>query len=217
MVHKINKKIVGYKVLGANTMEKDTANTAQLEEVHEQLKRGYELLGTTYKIETSAATNHAVYVTINDMVLNEGTENERLCPYEIFINCKCMENFQWIIALTRLISAIFRKGGNIEFIVEELENIFDPRGGYWKRSKYIPSLVAEIGMVIRGHLISRGIIQEVELTETVKQVIEEKRKAIEENNEFPPSAVLCSKCNHKSMVLLDGCMTCLNCGDSKCG
>ena len=121
--------------------------------MHEQLERPDQLAGSTYKIKTPLS-DHALYVTINDIVLNPGTEHELRRPFEIFINSKNMEHFQWIVALTRIISAVFRKGGDVAFLVEELHSVFDPGGGYLKRGgKHVPSLVAEIGTVIEDHLI----------------------------------------------------------------
>jgi hypothetical protein len=138
-----------------------------------------------------------------------------------------MEHFQWIVALTRIISAVFRKGGDITFLVEELKAVFDPRGGYWKPGgKYMPSLVAEIGDVIERHLRAIGMLPDAELDARQLKLIQEKRAEYESRTQqngqstsggFPEGATLCSKCHTKAMILLDNCMTCLNCGDSKCG
>jgi hypothetical protein len=158
MPQKISQKIVGYKVIGHN--EKNVDQVAQptpekmtqdVESMHEALKRPEMLFGTTYKIKTPQS-EHALYITINDMVLNEGTEHEVRHPYEIFINSKNMEHFQWVLALTRLISAVWRKGGDACFLVDELKAVFDPKGGYFKKGGvYMPSLVAEIGCAIESH------------------------------------------------------------------
>ena len=132
--------------------------TADVIQMHEQLERPEQLAGSTYKIKTPLS-EHALYVTINDIVLNPGTEHELRRPFEIFINSKNMEHFQWIVALTRIISAVFRKGGDVAFLVEELHSVFDPGGGYLKRGgRHVPSLVAEIGTVIEEHLITIGIM-----------------------------------------------------------
>ncbi len=149
MVKKINQKIVGYEVLKDDEPEqaaaaapaevKDDDNIVHL---HEKLKRPEMLLGSTYKVKTPLS-EHALYITINDVVLNPGTKHELRRPFEIFINSKNMDHFQWIVALTRIISAVFRKGGDVTFLVEELRSVFDPRGGYFKKGgRYMPSLVA---------------------------------------------------------------------------
>jgi serine/threonine protein phosphatase PrpC len=161
------------------------------------------------------------------MVLNMGTEHEERRPYEVFINSKNMEHFQWVLALTRVISAVFRKGGDVTFLVEEMKAVFDPKGGYFKKGGiFMPSLVAEIGHAIESHMKYIGLIKTEEMSDHQKQFLAEKRKEFEgkhdsdsanEDNTFPEKAVLCAKCSTKAMVLLDGCMTCLNCGDSKCG
>ena len=136
----------------------ETRPTADVIQMHEQLERPEQLAGSTYKIKTPLS-DHALYVTINDIVLNPGTEHELRRPFEIFINSKNMEHFQWIVALTRIISAVFRKGGDVAFLVEELHSVFDPGGGYLKRGgRHVPSLVAEIGTVIEDHLIKIGLV-----------------------------------------------------------
>ncbi|MGL6176122.1 MAG: NrdJb, partial [Vibrionaceae bacterium] len=141
----------------------------------------------------------------------------------IFINSKSLEHYQWIVALTRIISAVFRKGGDCTFLVEELRSVFDPRGGYWNKGKYVPSLIAEIGNVIEQHLLEIGMLEPKE--GILQQVISKKAVAADEKKAspasqesgFPVHAVLCNKCHQKSVVIKDGCQTCLNCGDSKCG
>ena len=122
--------------------------TATVIRMHEKLERPEVLVGSTYKIKTPIS-DHAMYVTINDIVLNEGTEYEQRRPFEIFINSKNLDHFQWIVALTRIISAVFRKGGDVTFLVDELKAVFDPRGGYWQPGgKFMPSIIAELGYVI---------------------------------------------------------------------
>jgi hypothetical protein len=199
---------------------------AEVIRMHEKLERPEKLLGSTYKVKTPVS-EHAMYVTINDILLNEGTEYEIRRPFEIFINSKNLDHYQWIVALTRIVSAVFRKGGDVTFLVEELKAVFDPRGGYWKPGgKFMPSLVAELGEVIEKHLISIGLMHKEELDEHQKKLVEEKRaefaarsaqKDAFANNEFPEGAQLCAKCNTAAVVMMDGCMTCLSCGDSKCG
>lgn len=225
MTFKIDKKIVGYKVLSkpGESEPKQDEERKQLESMHENLERPEVLLGSTYKIKTPQS-EHALYITINDIVLNPGTPHEERRPYEIFINSKNMEHFQWVLALTRVISAVFRKGGDACFLVEELKAVFDPRGGYFKKGGiFMPSLVAEIGYAIESHLKHIGMLKPDMLSDEHKQFLEEKRREFEvrhgssEDEEFPEQAVLCAKCSTKAMVLMDGCMTCLNCGESKCG
>jgi hypothetical protein len=158
------------------------------------------------------------------LVLNAGTEHEQEHPFEIFVNSKNMEHFQWILALTRVISAVFRKGGDATFLVDELKQVFDPQGGYFKKGgKFMPSLVAEIGDVLDRHMRRIGLITEEALSEAHLALIAEKREAATNSSEesedasYPPGAQLCQKCFTNAMVMMDGCMTCLSCGDSKCG
>ncbi len=228
---KIESKIVGYEVVKKQEPAAAPPGRAPAEgnvvHMHEKLERPELLEGTTYKIKTPLS-DHALYVTINDIVLNPGTEHERRRPFEIFINSKNMDHFQWVVALTRVISAVFRKGGDVTFLVEELHSVFDPRGGYFKKGRYIPSLVAELGDVIERHLKRIGLIPTETLDEHQRRFIEEKYRALkartatgEETNhtdpDLPADALLCTKCSVKAVVKMDGCLTCLNCGDSKCG
>jgi hypothetical protein len=222
---KIEKKIIGYKVARDEPELDETKEKAEVIQMHEKLERPTALQGNTYKIKTPAS-EHALYITINDIILNPGTEHELRRPFEIFINSKNMDHFQWIVALTRIISAVFRKGGDVTFLVEELRSVFDPRGGYFKKGgRYVPSLVAEIGDIIECHLKEIGLLQDCGLDELQKKHVEEARAKFEaanadsagsETGGFPDNAQLCKKCHTKAVVQMDGCMTCLNCGDSKC-
>jgi len=221
---KIEGKITGYEVV-----KKDEAKPAESNVVHmhEQIERPDILLGSTYKIKTPL-TEHALYVTINDMVLNPGTPHEKRRPFEIFINSKSMDHFQWVVAMTRVISAVFRKGGDVTFLIEELRSVFDPRGGYFKKGRYTPSLVAELGDVIECHLKMIGLIKIEVPDEHQQKFLAEKRAqhdsraaiasdSKDDQGSFPSDAQLCAKCSTKAVIKMDGCMTCLNCGDSKCG
>ncbi|HUW54973.1 MAG TPA: NrdJb [Rhodanobacter sp.] len=249
---KIEKKITGYSVVKpedkvaapkATAAAPKEAPTAEVIQMHESVERPETLVGSTFKIK-SPLFEHALYVTINDIVLNAGTPYELRRPFEIFINSKNMDHFQWIVALTRVLSAVFRKGGDVTFVVEELKAVFDPRGGYFKAGGvYMPSIVAEIGGVVEQHMKNIGLIHDPEMDEATRKLIAEKRAAFEqasakknsdvgahpvrdpaatasndtESNGFPPGATLCQKCNTQALVLMDGCQTCLNCGYSKCG
>jgi hypothetical protein len=253
MTVKIEKKIVGYSIadtapkkdmveneelpLGAADASIDNQQEVSdnVVHMHEKLQRPEMLVGSTYKIKTPLS-EHALYVTINDIILNPGTEYERRRPFEIFINSKNMDHFQWIVALTRIISAVFRKGGDATFLVEELRSVFDPRGGYFKKGgKYMPSLVAEIGDAIECHMKMIGMIKADEMDDCVRDHLQAKRAeydsksgvsegrtennqvAEEDASDFPPDAQLCQKCHTKAVIKMDGCMTCLSCGESKCG
>ena len=245
---KITKKIVGFSVNkndDASAAPVATAapvsKTADVIQMHETLERPHKLIGSTYKLKTPEhVSSHAMYITVNDIILNEGTEHELRRPFEVFINSKNLEHYQWIVALTLIMSAVFRKGGDITFLVDELRSVFDPRGGYWNKGKYSPSIVAEIGDVIERHLIDIGMLKGAEMDEHQKQLIADKKAELEaksapandslsdgasatasENSggeeSWAANATLCAKCNNKAVVLLDGCQTCMNCGDSKCG
>jgi hypothetical protein len=229
---KIDKKIVKYRVRKPDEKPAEAAKPAPVKEsakvvrLTEELQRPEMLIGSTYKIKTPVS-DHAMYVTINDILINEGTEHEQRRPFEIFINSKNLDHYQWIVALTRVISAVFRKGGDVTFLVEELKAVFDPRGGYWQPGgRFMPSIIAELGYVIEKHLQFIGLLKPAGLDEHQKKLVAEKRAEFEakqkqtdafSKSHFPEGAQLCSKCSTAAVVMMDGCMTCLNCGDSKCG
>ena len=190
MAIKISRKIKGYSVQKPEDAKKDAVPAvapvavaatpdSNIVQMHEKLERPEVLIGSTYKIK-SPLVEHAMYVTINDIVLNPGTEYELRRPFEVFINSKNMDHFQWIVALTRIMSAVFRKGGDVTFLVDEMKAVFDPRGGYFKAGGlYMPSIVAEIGSVVEEHLKSIGMIVDPELSDGQRALIAEKRAAYE--------------------------------------
>lgn len=230
MATKIDKKIVDFKVVKDEPEVVEPVKPVEPEKMHENVERPDMLLGSTYKIKTPLS-EHALYVTINDVILNQDTDHETRQPYEIFINSKSMDQFQWVVALTRVISAVFRKGGDVCFLVEELKAVFDPQGGYFKKGgKFMPSLVAEIGDAIESHMKMIGLIKDDGPDEHQRKLMAAKRAEYETKREaaaescdddagtsFPEGAQLCKKCHTKATIMMDGCMTCLNCGDSKCG
>lgn len=241
MTIKISKHIAGYEVVRPEEQlaaqqkaaaEKEERTSAKVIRMTEKVMRpeGMEALeGSTYKIKTPL-DDHAMYVTINDIILNAGTEHEQRRPFEIFINSKNMDHFQWIVALTRLMSAVFRKGGDVTFLAEELQAVFDPKGGYFKPGgRFMPSIIAEIGDVIAHHMRKIGLMEKEELSEQQKLILNQKRAEAEslitiapvadagEDGSYPASATLCNKCNTKAVIVMDNCATCLSCGYSKCG
>lgn len=197
MTVKIDKKIKGYCVVPPEDKASGTQPAAtgsvprqmveaetvrdNVIQMHEKIERPDVLIGSTYKIK-SPLVEHAMYVTINDIVLNAGTEHELRRPFEIFINSKSMDHFQWIVALTRIMSAVFRKGGDVTFLVEEMKAVFDPKGGYFKAGgMYMPSLVAELGSIVEDHLKTIGMLHDPEMSEHQRALIAEKRRAYEEH------------------------------------
>lgn len=201
MAVKIDQKIKGYAVVSAEDKEKAVAGasiarataeaelpTADVIQMHERIERPEVLIGSTYKIK-SPLVEHAMYVTLNDIVLNAGSEHEQRRPFEIFVNSKSMEHFQWIVALTRIMSAVFRKGGDVTFLVDEMKAVFDPKGGYFKAGGvYMPSLVAELGAIVEDHLKSIGMIHDPEMSAAQRAHIAEKRAAYEQRSKKNPDA-----------------------------
>ncbi len=171
----------------------------------EPLDRPSELEGNTYKIKWPDS-EHALYITVNDVVIGGHRR-----PFEVFINSKNMEHFAWTVALTRMISAVFRRGGDVSFVVEELKAVFDPRGGAWMKGKYIPSILAAIGGVIEQHMIATGFIagEGMGLKSDPQQVQVVGLDA--------PRGPACPSCGQYDMRMVEGCMTCASCGHSKCG
>ncbi len=187
--------------IAALVVEMETADVVYLSE---PLERPAALEGQTYKVKWPA-TEHALYITINDVII---LGHRR--PFEVFINSKNMEHFAWTVALTRMISAVFRRGGDISFVVEELKAVFDPRGGAWMGGKYIPSILAAIGAVIEQHLIATGFIAGEGLGLKIDPQVE--AVAV---GERPRKS--CESCGSYDLRMVEGCMICGGCGNSKCG
>ena len=172
--------------------------------INEPLSRPEALEGQTYKVKWPDS-EHAIYITVNDLLLNGHRR-----PFEVFINSKNMEHFAWTVALTRMISAVFRRGGDVSFVVEELKAVFDPRGGAWVDGKYIPSILAAIGGVIEHHMISTGFIAGAGMglkVDPQAEVINLKQSR----------GASCSSCGQFDLRMVEGCITCGSCGYSKCG
>ncbi|KPQ04964.1 MAG: adenosylcobalamin-dependent ribonucleoside-diphosphate reductase with TSCPD domain NrdJ2 [Rhodobacteraceae bacterium HLUCCA12] len=171
----------------------------------EPLDRPEALEGQTYKLKWPVS-EHAIYITINDVIVGGHRR-----PFEVFINSKNMEHFAWTVALTRMISAVFRRGGDVSFVVEELKAVFDPRGGAWMQGRYVPSILAAIGGVIEEHLVRIGFIEGAGLG------LKSDPKARAAIMGQGARGKACPACGAYDMVMIEGCMTCRACGHSKCG
>ena len=183
----------------------ETTRGAEVVYLSEPLDRPAALEGQTYKVKWPGS-EHALYITINDIVI---AGHRR--PFEVFINSKNMEHFAWTVALTRMISAVFRRGGDISFVVEELKAVFDPRGGAWMEGKYIPSILAAIGGVIERHLIEIGFIE----GEGLGLKSDPKAEMLRVGE--APRGAACPACGSYDLRKVEGCLTCGSCGHSKCG
>lgn len=253
MTNKIAQKIISYKVL---TTEQKEERDNPVEEIkiptvmNETIKREPKLFGSTTRLKIPNE-EHRLYITINDQVI-DGVRY----PREMFLTTKNPEHKMWMDALSLVISAVFRKGNDISFLVDEFSSVFDPKGGYFSKNrltgkgKYYNSIVHEIGNVLEEHLksISDSKLKitssdlEMELpslpidlsditwdsasaTDLTGLVVSNDDGTIAsitieeltDDSGYPPNATTCKKCYHKATVLLDGCPTCLNCGESKCG
>ncbi len=169
------------------------------------LEREKSLPGFTYKLKWPDSA-HAIYITVNDII-----QNGRRRPFEVFINSKNMEHYAWTVALTRMISAVFRRGGDVSFVVEELKAVFDPRGGQWMDGKYVPSLLAAIGGVIERHMIDTGFLQTS--TDSPPQINAERLMVGEKTG---PTGASCPKCGEAALIFQEGCASCLSCDYYKC-
>jgi ribonucleoside-diphosphate reductase alpha chain len=179
------------------------------------LDRPGELKGKTYKLRWPES-DHAIYITVND-VIQDGRER----PFEIFINSKNVDHFAWTVGLTRMISAVFRRGGDVSFVVEELKAVFDPRGGQWMDGRYVPSLLAAIGNVIEHHLVDIGFMPGREdIAAKAREIAQQKAVAAGGGSGATgagPALGQCPKCGEAGMIRQEGCDLCLSCGHSKCG
>ena len=179
-------------------------DAAEVIYMSEPLDRPQSLEGHTYKLKWPDS-EHAIYLTINDILIGGHRR-----PFEVFINSKNMEHYAWTLALTRMISAVFRRGGDVSFVVEELKAVFDPRGGAWVQGKYIPSILAAIGGVIEQHMIRIGFLEGEGMglkSDPQAQVV----------NLDQPRGKACPSCGQFELQMVEGCMTCRSCGHSKCG
>ena len=175
------------------------------------LSRPEALPGQTYKLNWPDS-EHALYITLNDIV-----QDGRRRPFEVFINSKNMEHYAWTVALTRMISAVFRRGGDVSFVVEEMKAVFDPRGGAWMDGKYVPSLLAAIGDVIERHMIEIGFLP----TRGQRAVMGEQKIAvgnplISDQRSVVPRMAQCPKCGEAALIRIEGCDQCTSCDYSKC-
>jgi len=222
MTIKIEHKIVDYDVQAAAAGEDRASGeatpadgeslhlqpTAEVIQMHERVERPEMLLGSTYKVKTPLS-EHAVYVTINDIV-----QDGRRRPFEIFINSKNMEHYAWTLALTRMISAVFRRGGDVSFVVEELKAVFDPRGGAWLQGRYVPSLLAAIGAVIERHMLDIGFLTKDEAPQLAGKAEQEVVNLGNPGGARPFRQ--CPKCGAAALIYQEGCDLCTSCGYSRC-
>ena len=156
-----------------------------------------------------------MYLTINNIVLDEGTENEKMYPFEIFINGKVMEEYEWVVAIARVWSAVFRKGGECTFLVDECKQVFSSTGGYFHKGTYMPSVVAHIGHILERHFKTIGLLETEAVAPEQARLLAEKRARVAAGGSTTQRQ--CAACHEFAVVRKDGCDTCLTCGDSKCG
>ena len=196
-------------VLSAGSEEKSASDqevNGDIIYMSEPLDRPSTLDGNTYKLKWPDS-EHAIYVTINDIIVNDMRR-----PFEVFINSKNMEHFAWTVGLTRMISAVFRRGGDVSFVVDELKAVFDPRGGAWVGGKYIPSILAAIGGVLEEHMIKIGFIKDTDTS-----LFHKSSEVTKLENLKISQQKSCTSCGQFDLQMIEGCMTCRSCGYSKCG
>lgn len=196
-------------VLSAASEEKSSSDqevNGDIIYMSEPLDRPSTLDGNTYKLKWPDS-EHAIYVTINDIIVNDKRR-----PFEVFINSKNMEHFAWTVGLTRMISAVFRRGGDVSFVVDELKAVFDPRGGAWVGGKYIPSILAAIGGILEEHMMKIGFIKDSDTS-----LFHKSGEVTKVENLKLSRQKSCTSCGQFDLQMIEGCMTCRSCGYSKCG
>ena len=196
-------------VLSATSEEKSASDqeaNGDIIYMSEPLDRPSTLDGNTYKLKWPDS-EHAIYVTINDIIVNDKRR-----PFEVFINSKNMEHFAWTVGLTRMISAVFRRGGDVSFVVDELKAVFDPRGGAWVGGKYIPSILAAIGGILEEHMMKIGFIKDSDTS-----LFHKSSEVTKVENLKLSRQKSCTSCGQFDLQMIEGCMTCRSCGYSKCG
>ncbi|MDG2032596.1 MAG: adenosylcobalamin-dependent ribonucleoside-diphosphate reductase, partial [Rhodospirillales bacterium] len=196
---------------------KDPGDANNLHYLTQPLDRPDSLQGATYKVQWPES-DHALYITLNDVI-----QDGRRRPFEVFINSKNTEHYAWTVALTRMISAVFRRGGDVSFVVEELKAVFDPRGGQWMHGKYVPSLLAAIGQVLEDHMIAIGFMTyegAAPSDQAIRQPKVVQLGADPDKQEVKGTGSLfrqCPKCGQASLMRQEDCDTCASCAYSKCG
>ena len=223
VVKKISSNIVSTTVVKKEQLVGIEEPTKEI--MSEEYARPDMLIGSTYKIKAPASAQ-AIYITINDVILNAGTIHEERRPFEIFINSKEMKNFQWIVGFTRVMSGVFRKGGDVTFLVDEMTQVFDPQGGYFipgSQGVWVNSVVAHMGLKLKDHLTLIGMIKPQELDKHQQAYLEQKRADLlkptskqETPTDYSVNATVCSKCQTKAVVMSGGCEVCLECSHSRC-
>jgi len=207
---------------GMKAKPKDQGDSGILHYLTQPLDRPEALPGSTYKVQWPES-DHALYITVNDIV-----QDGRRRPFEVFINSKNTEHYAWTVALTRMISAVFRRGGDVSFVVEELKAVFDPRGGQWMNGRYVPSLLAAIGGVLEEHMIAIGFLpapgtSEEDAQQSNPKVVNLQDDVTTTGGEAPAGGQTdtrfrqCPKCGQASLIRQEGCDTCTSCAYSKCG
>ena len=200
-------------------LPKDAGDAGAVVYMTRPLDRPEALPGATYKVRWPES-DHALYITINDII-----QDSRRRPFEVFINSKNTDHFAWAVALTRMISAVFRRGGDVSFVVDELKAVFDPRGGQWMAGRYVPSILAAIGEVIEKHMIAIGFLDAPrdvarnDIAKPARIVQALGGRAGEGRDDGGPRTAFrqCPKCGTPSLMRQEGCDTCTDCGYSKCG
>jgi ribonucleoside-diphosphate reductase alpha chain len=177
-------------------------------------ERPGELEGATYKIKWPGSP-HALYITVNDVV-EDGPNGPSRRPFEVFVNSKNMEHYAWTVALTRMISAVFRRGGAVAFVVDELQAVFDPRGGAWMGGRYVPSILAAIGDVIERHMVRTGFLPGAEAGPAPTMAGDGSEPGTGPEA-APALGASCPNCGEPALHMADGCLTCASCGYSQCG
>ena len=217
MAHKIDKKITNWSIKKEpDQIQPEPLKPKEYDIMGEHIKRAEKLNGSTIKIK-SPNTESAVFVTINHIVLNQGTEFEKIYPYEVFIQSKDNDHMQWVNVLARAISALLREGKDISFFITEMKETHSPRSGYMKKGKFIPSLVADIGYTLEEHFFELGYLKKEDNVNIAKEILAQKGIVVSETKgDYPSHAQECKECGEKAAIMMDGCVVCLACGSSKC-
>jgi ribonucleoside-diphosphate reductase alpha chain len=204
----------------ARAVPRDLGDSGDVALLFQPLDRPEELAGHTYKVRWPDS-DHALYITLNDII-----QDGRRRPFEVFINSKNTEHYAWTVALTRMISAVFRRGGDVSFVVEELKAVFDPRGGHWMGGRYVPSLLAAIGEVIERHMIETGFLPtpgampedqaDIVAVAAISDGAGSDGQRAAGLMPIPTAFRQCPKCGQAGLVRMENCDTCTSCGYSKC-
>jgi len=174
--------------------------------------------GNTHKVKWPT-TGDNIYITVTNV------DGE---PLELFIKHQDSSIGEWTDALSRMVTGVMRRGGDLRFIVDQLSKVGSTSGGAFVDGVYRPSVVAAIAGVVEKEFKSLGVYEraigmpignnkndEAEPTAEAlqaKDATERKDEHVSVANGAP-----CPNCKQPFLRRESGCDSCALCGYLRCG